>query len=213
MEDKFAVVRAPEGRALLGKSSGGFGALTLGMRRPDVFGHVASHSGDAGFDACYGSDLLALCGAVEKHGTLSKLVAAFRASREKDGFGHAAINALGMSACYSPNPKSPVGFDVPVDTRTGALLPAVWKRWQELDPVNAVARHAGALKRLRTLWFDAGTRDEFHLHLGARRLSDALKRLKVPHLHEEHGFGHMDMNSRLDVSLPLLTRRLARVVR
>ena len=93
------------------------------------------------------------------------------------------------------------------------LSAAVWKRWQELDPVNAVARHAGALKRLRTLWFDAGTRDEFHLHLGARRLSDALKRLKVPHLHEEHGFGHMDMNSRLDVSLPLLTRRLARVVR
>jgi enterochelin esterase family protein len=211
IEDKFAVVRAPEGRALIGKSSGGFGALTLGMRHPELFGHVVSHSGDAGFDACYPADFLKLCAALEKYGgSLTRLVADFKKSREKDGFGHDVINALGMSACYSPNPSNPVGFDVPFDTRTGELIPAVWKRWEALDPVNACARHAGALSRLKTLWFDAGVRDEFYLHLGARRLSDALKRLKISHVHEEHAFGHMDLNSRLDVSLPMLAKRCAR---
>lgn len=212
VEDKFAAHRAAEGRALFGKSSGGYGALTLGMRHPDVFGHVASHSGDAAFEACYAADVLKLCVAVEKFGgSLARLVAAFRRSREKSEFSHDTINALGMSSAYSPNPRSPVGFDVPVDLRTGALIPSVWKRWEALDPVNACARHAGALKRLKTLWFDAGVRDEFYLHLGARRLSDALERLKVKHVHEEHGFGHMDMQPRLDVSLSLLSRRCARV--
>ena len=212
IDDKFAVLRAPEGRALLGMSSGGFGALTLGMRHPDVFGHVGCHSGDAAFETCYAPDLLKLCAAVEKRGgSLQRLVADFRRSRDKKGFDHGTINAIGMASCYSPNPKSPVGFDVPVDLRTGALIPGVWKRWEALDPVRACASRAGALRRLKTLWFDAGVRDEFHLHLGARRLSDALKRLKVKHTYEEHEFGHMDMQPRYDASLSLLSRRCSRV--
>lgn len=212
IEDKFATVRSPEGRAVLGKSSGGFGALTLAMHHPEIFAHCVSHSGDMGFDACYGGDLLKLCAAAEKFGrSLPRLTAEFRRSRDKAGFDFGAINALGMSACYSPNPKSPVGFDVPVDLRTGERLPAVWKRWEALDPVHACARHATQLSRLKTLWFDAGVKDEFFLHLGARRLSDALKRLKVKHAHEEHDRGHFDMDARLDVSLPLLAKRCARV--
>jgi enterochelin esterase family protein len=211
VEDKFAALSAPEGRALMGMSSGGFGALTLGMRHPDVYGHVVSHSGDCAFDACYPRDLLLLCAAVEKHGSLARLVAAFRASRDKRGFAHEVINAVGMASAYSPNPKSPVGFDVPVDLRTGARLPDVWKRWEALDPVNACARHARGLARLKTLWFDAGKRDEFFLHLGARRLSDRLKSLNIKHVYEEHEFGHMDMHPRYDVSLTMLTRRCARV--
>ena len=35
-------------RAVVGKSSGGYGALVMGAHHPDVFGHVASHAGDAG---------------------------------------------------------------------------------------------------------------------------------------------------------------------
>ena len=212
IDDKFATTRSAEGRALVGQSSGGFGALTLGMRHPDVFGHVACHSGDAAFETCYAADLLKLCAAVEKYGgSLSRLVSDFRASRDKRGFDYGVINALGMSACYSPNPKSPVGFDVPVDLRTGALVASVWKRWEALDPVRACVRRAGALSRLKTLWFDAGINDEFYLHLGARRLSDRLKRLKIKHAYEEHQFGHMNMQPRYDVSLSLLTKRCARV--
>ncbi|OGS40012.1 MAG: hypothetical protein A2506_02870 [Elusimicrobia bacterium RIFOXYD12_FULL_66_9] len=212
IEDKFATVRSPEGRAVFGKSSGGFGALTLAMNHPEIFAHCVSHSGDMGFEACYGGDLLKLCAAVEKFGrSMPRFLAEFRRSRDKAGFDHGSINALGMAACYSPNPKSPYGFDLPVDLRTGERIPAVWKRWEALDPVFACARYAATLSRLKTLWFDAGTKDEFHLHLGARRLSDALKRLKVRHVHEEHDRGHFDMDARLDVSLALLSKRCARV--
>jgi len=205
-------VRPPEGRAIIGKSSGGFGALTLAMRHPEVFGHCVSHSGDMGFEHGYGQDIPKFVTALEKHGrSPKKFVDAFLESKTKDGFDHGAINLMAMAACYSPNPNSPLGFDLPCDSRTGELIPAVWKRWSALDPIHAATKHAGVLRRLKTLWFDAGTRDEFALHLGARRFSDALKALKVRHTYEEHGFGHFDMAERLDKSLPLLASRARRI--
>ena len=212
IDGKHATVRHHEGRAILGKSSGGFGALTLAMRHPEVFGHCVSHSGDMGFEASYGMDMYKFVTALGRYGGSPKrFVQEFLKSRTKEGFDFGAINLIAMAACYSPNDRSPLGFDLPCDPRTGELVPAVWKRWQALDPVHAAAKHAGALRRLKTLWFDAGTKDEFNLHLGARRFSDELKALKIRHTHEEHGFGHMDMNDRLDVSLPLLASRCRRV--
>ncbi|MBI4061409.1 MAG: alpha/beta hydrolase [Elusimicrobia bacterium] len=212
IDDKHAAARRPEGRAILGKSSGGFGALTLAMRHPDVFGHCVSHSGDMGFEAGYGTDMLKFATALGRHGgSPRRFVEAFLKSRTKDGFDHGAINLIAMSACYSPNEKSTLGFDLPCDPRTGELVASVWRRWLALDPIHAAAKHAGALRRLKTLWFDAGTRDEYYLHLGARRFSDALKALRVRHTYEEHGFGHFDMAERLDKSLSLLTARARRV--
>ncbi|MEK7388910.1 MAG: alpha/beta hydrolase-fold protein [Elusimicrobiota bacterium] len=212
MDDKLSTVRHPEGRAILGKSSGGFGALTLAMRHPEVFGHCVSHSGDMGFEAAYGQDMLKFVTALERYGgSCKRLIQDFLKSRTKEAFDHGVINILAMAACYSPNPGSPIGFDLPCDPRTAELIMPVWKRWLDLDPVHAAAKHAGALRRLKTLWFDAGLRDEYFLHLGARRLSKALSALKVRHTHEEHGWGHHDMSERLDKSLPLLSSRCRRV--
>jgi len=212
IDDKHATVRHHEGRAILGKSSGGFGALTLAMRHPEVFGHCVSHSGDMGFEQGYMQDIPKFVTALEKYGRApKKFVEAFLESKAKESFDHGAVNLMAMAACYSPNPKSPFGFDLPCDPYTGELVPAVWKRWQALDPVHAVAKYAGVLRRCKTLWFDAGTRDEFALHLGARRFSAALKSHKIRHTYEEHGFGHFDMHSRLDKSLPLLASRARRV--
>ncbi len=212
IEDKFAAVSHPEGRAIMGKSSGGFGALTLAMRHPEVFGHCVSHSGDMGFEAGYGSDMYKFATALGRYGGSSKrFVGAFLKSRTKASFDHGAINLIAMASCYSPNKNSELGFDLPCNPRTGELIAPVWKRWLALDPIHAAAKHAGALSRLKTLWFDAGTRDEFYLHLGARRFSQTLKALKIRHTYEEHGLGHFDMAERLDKSLPLLSSRCRRV--
>jgi enterochelin esterase family protein len=212
IEDKFAAMRGPKGRALIGVSSGGFGALTLAMRHPEVFAHAVSHSGDMGFDACYHGDLLKLCAAVQKFGgSAQRFAAELRRSRDKSGFDFGAINALAMASCYSPNPRVPLGFDLPVDLRTGERRPLVWKHWEAHDPAVACARYARSLLRLETIWFDAGLKDEFHLQLGARRLDDALRRLRIKHAYQEHDGGHFGLSPRLDLSLPLLTKRCARV--
>lgn len=209
ISDKFSVSRRPEGRALMGKSSGGYGALMIGMRHPETFGHVVSHSGDMFFEMCYGCDMPKVVNSLEVYGgSVLKMRNAFLKSDRKSAFDHAALNMMAMSSCYSPNPKEPVGFDLPFDARTGRLRPDVWRRWKENDPVSAAARYRGNLKKLKTLYFDCGRRDEFYLHLGARVFSDELKRLGVSHIYEEHGMGHFDMEERYDASLILLSKRL-----
>src|ERR1700728_3346309 len=40
-------------RAIMGKSSGGFGAMITPMLRPDLFGALASHAGDSLYEQCY----------------------------------------------------------------------------------------------------------------------------------------------------------------
>lgn len=209
--DKFGAGAAEGARAVIGKSSGGFGALSLALRRPGVFGHAASHSGDAGFDACYGPDLLKFCAVVDcDYGaSVERFARAFLASPKKDSFDHAALNALAMSACYSPNPKSALGFDVPADPKMGFLKPDVWRRWLDFDPVEQAAKRSKALKRLKTLFFDCGRRDEFFLQYGARRLAAVLKKAGVRHIHEEHDAGHFDMNDRYDRSLSMISKRLS----
>ncbi len=49
VDESYRTVAEEGGRAVLGKSSGGFGALHLCMQHPGVFAALASHSGDAYF--------------------------------------------------------------------------------------------------------------------------------------------------------------------
>jgi enterochelin esterase family protein len=179
------------------------------MRNPEVFGHAAAHSGDMFFEWCYGMDIPKAVTALGRYGgSFERFRREFLKSREKWQFDHALVNMMGMSSCYSSNPKSPVGFDLPFDERTGELIARVWSRWKEQDPVVLAARHAGNLRKLKTLYFDCGAKDEFNLHLGARLLSKTLKRLGVKHVHEEGPWGHFDRAPRLDRSLRFLTLRL-----
>ena len=94
-------------RGVFGKSSGGFGALRLGMRHPDVFGAVACHSGDMGFEYCYFPDFPKFLRQVERCGGIAGFVRAFEASPRKSHELFDAMNILGMAACYSPQAGRP----------------------------------------------------------------------------------------------------------
>lgn len=211
IDGRFRTLAKPAGRAVIGKSSGGYGALVLAMRHSDVFGHCVSHSGDALFELCYGADFPKCVNQLAAYGGEFKgFLDAFAASREKESMPHELINMAGMSSCYSPNLKSPLGFDLPFDTRTGETVKPVFERWLAHDPVRLAAKHVKALKSLKTLYFDCGTKDEFHLHMGARALARELKRLKVPHVHEEHGGGHFGIGDRYDVGFARLKAGFAK---
>ncbi|MFH2201495.1 MAG: alpha/beta hydrolase-fold protein [Elusimicrobiota bacterium] len=209
MDARYRTKADAEARAVMGKSSGGYGALMFGLRYPEVFRHAVSHSGDLFFEICYGRDFPKCVNALAAYnGGFQRFVKEFSLAREKSGFPQELVNLAGMGSCYSPNRRSPIGFDIPFDERTGELIPAVWKRWQACDPVRLAARCVRALNKLTTLYFDCGVKDEFFLHLGARKFSQVLKKLGVRHVYEEHARGHFDMNERYDRSLVRLGREL-----
>jgi enterochelin esterase family protein len=123
--------------------------------------------------------------------------------KNKDDF--AALNIIGMSACYSPNPKSEAGFDLPFDRKSGEIRAEVWARWLAHDPARMAADHADALKGLGLLFLDAGARDEFALDVGARVLSAKFNELGIRHVHEEFDDGHFNIGYRYDRSLELIS--------
>ena len=77
------------------------------------------------------------------------------------------------------------------------------------DPVELVAKYKSNLRTLRGIFIDCGWRDQFHIHFGSRRLSQALRRHGVSHRYEEFDDNHSGIDYRMDVSLPWLARKLA----
>src|SRR2546428_10879277 len=63
-----------------------------------------------------------------------------------------------------------------------------------------------ALRGMRLVYIDCGTKDEFNIIWGARTLHAKLRALGVKHVYEEFDEGHLNITYRYDVSLPLLWR-------
>jgi S-formylglutathione hydrolase FrmB len=200
-------------RAVLGRSSGGYGSWQLVRHHPDVFGHMAAHSGDAYFEYCFLPEFPKAAGALLKAGGVEAWRRAFlrRAAETKmGGDDHAVVNTLAMAAAYSPKAAEPLGLELPFEAETGALRQGVWERWLAEDPVRFVAADTRPFLSLKTLFIDCGTRDEFGLRWGARMLAQTLSAAGASVTHEEYEDGHMGTSYRFDRSLRLLLPRLAR---
>lgn len=196
-------------RAVVGKSSGGYGAMILGMRHPKVFHAMACHSGDMYFEYCYLPDLPKCASILRRHGGLKKFVRKWEKMPKRLAGGlFPAVNTIGMASAYSPNPKAPLGFDLPFDEETGELRPDVWKKWKRWDPVEMLSRYAKNLKRLKLVFVDCGRRDQFELHHGARIFAKRARKLGVRVVHEEFDDDHSGISYRYDRSLPLLRKAL-----
>jgi hypothetical protein len=85
---------------------------------------------------------------------------------------------LGCSACFSAREDGTP--ELPFDPRSAALRPEIWQRWLDRDRVRMVDRYVDALRSLRAVWIDAGTRDEWFLDLGAEAFRAELARSACP---------------------------------
>ena len=167
-------------RGIAGKSSGGYGAMVTPMLRPDLFGGLATHAGDALFEACYLPEFREVARSLrdEHGGSYDAFWADFRSrpGRPKRSDGE-LLNAWCMSACYSTDPDGTVRL--PFDPATGRLVAEVWERWLAWDPVRMAGQHADDLGGLRAIWVDAGRSDEYYLDVGAVAFRAELDRIGV----------------------------------
>lgn len=212
-DQKLRTVPKAPGRAVVGKSSGGYGALVLASKHPELFGALGCHAGDACFEYCYLPDLPKAASVLLKAGGVESWFKEFcqRARETKPrSDDHLVINVLGMAAAYSPRSGQPLGLELPIELETGRLLPEVWNRWLEHDPVRFLPNRLAGMKRLGGVFIDCGTKDEFNLRWGARMIAAQLRAAGIPSVHEEFDDGHMGTNYRYDRSLISLVPKLAR---
>jgi S-formylglutathione hydrolase FrmB len=209
VDERYPTLASRDHRGITGKSSGGYGAMVVPMLRPDVFGALASHAGDALFEHCYLSEFAKAARTLRDHygGSYERFFADFRSrpafSKDSDD---ALLDAWAMAACYSAEPDGTV--TLPFDPATGRLRDQVWQRWLALDPVRMAAGHADALRSLRGVYLDAGRKDEYWLDLGAAAFSAELDALGVEHVFELFDATHTGIEYRYPKALAFLAELL-----
>jgi S-formylglutathione hydrolase FrmB len=210
VDARFRTLPDAAHRGIAGKSSGGFGAMITPMLRPDLFGGLASHAGDAlyelGYIPTFGKVVRALR---EYDGSYARFWEDFSSrtpmSKETDGD---LVLTYGVAAAFSANEDGTV--DLPFNLETGRLVDDVWERWLAWDPVRMAPRYADALRGLRAIYLDGGTRDEWYLDLGALAFRDALAEIGVTDVScELFDAAHGGIEYRYPRGLAYLAERLA----
>jgi S-formylglutathione hydrolase FrmB len=211
VDERYRTIGDRDHRGIQGKSSGGYGAMVVPMLRPDLWGGLATHAGDALFETCYLPEFRESARVLRDRydGSFDAFWKDFRSrpAFSKDGDEH-LLNDWCMAACYSTDPDGTVRL--PFDTATGELIPEIWERWLACDPVRMVPGHADTLRSMRAIYIDAGKKDEYFLDLGAEAFRRALEAIGVTDMSFElFDATHMAIEYRYPRSLAYLAERLS----
>lgn len=190
VDSTYRTLARAESRGIAGHSMGGFGALRLGMRHPDVFSAVYAMSPcclapeeDLGVD----SPAWARVTHFTERAQLDQ-------AKAQGGFYEQLIVAWLAAASPAPD-RPPLYFQSPFQEQDGHLVPSepAYGRWEQTLVLPHVAEHREALLRLRALAFDVGTQDKLtHIPATVRKLDEELKRLGVPHRYEAYEGDHLN---------------------
>jgi S-formylglutathione hydrolase FrmB len=211
VDEHYRTLAAPQHRGIQGKSSGGFGAMITPMLRPDLFGGLATHAGDALYELCYIKDFGKVARALRDSydGSYDSFWTDFfsRPPNSKPSDGDLAI-IYAVAACFSAEDDGTVRL--PFDIASGRIIDDVWQRWLDWDPVRMVKPHADALRSQQAIWIDAGKRDEWFLDLGAEAFRRELDAIGVTdYAFELFDAAHGGIDYRYPLSLDYLARRLS----
>ena len=184
VDERYATIPLRDHRGLTGKSSGGYGAMVVPMLRADIFGGLASHAGDALFEACYQTEFPVTARMLRDKfdGSFEVFWERLRGAESFDWSVYGTpLNTYAMTASYSPDESNPGEVVLPFDIDTGRLVDDVWQRWLEWDPVRMAPKHLEELAGMKRIYLDAGRADEYFLDLGAQAFSKELTAAGIEH--------------------------------
>ena len=185
VDTKFRTLAKPESRGIGGHSMGGYGAITLGMKHPEVFSVVyAMNPAVIG----WGGDLTINS---PNFANILKIKSVDELMKTNDLYTMATVT---LAQAFSPNPNNPPFLvDFPFAMVDGKLQPAApaYAKWEENFPVNMVKPYKSNLLKLRGFRFDSGYEDEFKfIPINSRALSAELAKNGVEHIFEEYNGDH-----------------------
>ncbi|MDQ6943858.1 MAG: esterase family protein [Candidatus Eremiobacteraeota bacterium] len=208
VDAKYRTIAREGGRAVFGKSSGGFGSLHLALAHPGTFAAFASHSGDTYYRYACLRGFPTAQRVLEEFGSIGAFVAEFERRPKRPQHFYETIEMLGYASAYSPRANARWAIDLPWDEQTGEIRDDVFARWLAFDPCERVEAGRAALERLRLRYLDCGRKDEYALDIGARVFTKRCRALGLEVRHEEFDDDHRNVGYRYEISLPALAEVL-----
>jgi len=149
VDSHYRTIGKKESRGLCGHSMGGYGALRIGEKNPDVFSTVY---------------LLSPCCLISSPISAENIPAPYLRTdsiKTKEEFAKADFFTKALfasAAAWSPNPTNPPFYlDLPV--KDGKLQPQVLQKWDANRPLNSLDQYIYNIRKLRAIGFDAGDKD------------------------------------------------------
>lgn len=211
VDGRYRTIPERAARGVVGRSSGGFGALRLGLDRPEAFAVYGSHAGDAAFEVSIRPSFTSVAITLSKAGSMEAFLERFEERGPRGGGDFEAMMTIATAAAYAPDLDAPFPHcALPFDLGTALPQDDVWPRWLEHDPLVRLDRLPDAMKDAALVFLDAGDRDEHGLQFGARMMAERLRARGANLVHEEFEGTHRGTAYRYDRSLPLLLGALAR---
>ena len=187
-------------RGLAGHSMGGYGAIRIGMRRPNVFSSLYIMSA-----CCLTASINPRPEAMAPAEAIKTREQAEAAARSP-GLGPSAN--LASAAAWSPNPANPpLYLDLPV--KDGKVRPDIVAKWAANAPLTMIDHYVPTLKTYYAIAIEIGTKDT--LVASNRQLHEAMTRLQIAHSYEEYDGDHTDkVGERIERNLlPFFSKNLA----
>ena len=203
-------------RGIQGKSSGGYGSMITPLLRPDLFGGLATHAGDALFEVCYARDFAPAARALRERTAARSTRSGRTSARAVPCSRHRTTSCSSTPMRCAPRTRraTTVRSTCRSTSRRASAIDEVWQRWLRFDPVAARARAAARGDAARTcaaIWIDSGRNDEYHLELGATAFHREVVAAGTPEdrVHFELFPGtHRGLTWRYPLSLAWLVERL-----
>jgi S-formylglutathione hydrolase FrmB len=168
-------------RAVVGHSTGGFNAVSLGLRHPDVFTVIGASAPDAlDFETWFSGE----------DGKVRPMWLAW--SRLEN-----AVGGMGQMISYDAAWSEPAG-KFPYDLDTGVLTAGAWDHWRAQSPLRMLddAARAENLRKVFSgrIFLIVGKKDEFGLQPPTERFGARLTELRIPHQYTVTEGGHDSRN-------------------
>lgn len=178
MDTHYRTLQKKESRGITGHSMGGYGALKIAMKHPDVFGSVYAISPGA----------LAI---VREYGPNSDSYSQFSKSETLDELSKSYFGKviLAFARSWSPNPNKPPFYaDVPFSYENDELQihQEVLKKWHSNMPFYMIPDHIDNLKKLRAIKLDWGRNAGERFTIMCTMFSQGLENAGITHFSEEY---------------------------
>ena len=163
-------------RAIMGHSMGGYGAVKLSVKFPELFQVAASHSGPIAIENVI-PDLLPVL--LDETGILGY----------QPWNGTVSLFMYSASAAFSPDVDDwPYYVDLPVDYY-GNVIDEVWNLWLGHDPLTLAQENLANIQSIR-FYMDCGDQDDYLFYNHSTSFSEFLDEENINHVYEIYPGDH-----------------------